>query len=217
MPEIARLISVQVGQPVTYAGLDDPSAEWRSGIVKRRVDGPVWLSALGLEGDGQADLRNHGGPERAVNLYPAEHYDFWRQTPGLEGMHGGAFGENFTTQGLLETTACLGDIFRVSEAVVEISQPRGPCYKLDRRWKVADLSQRAEQTRRFGWYFRVIQEGHVQAGSEMVLLKRPHPRWTIERVWNVAFDPQRLEELRELVAIPALSEGWRTRLAKKIG
>lgn len=217
MSETARLVSVQAGQPVSYVWEDDPPVEWRSGIVKHPVSGPVWLNALGLEGDGQADLRNHGGPDRAVNLYPAEHYTFWRQTPGLEAMSGGAFGENFTTLGLLETTACLGDVFQVGEALVEISQPRGPCYKLDRRWKVADLSRRAEQTRRFGWYFRVLQEGYVQAGSDLTLVSHPYPQWTIERVWNTAFDATLRGDIRELLQCPALSEGWRTSLAKKIG
>lgn len=209
-----QLISIQVGLPVTYPWAED--VEWRSGIVKRAVSGPVWLSSLGLHGDGQADLRNHGGPNRAVNLYPAEHYDFWRQTPGLEGMTGGAFGENFTTLGLTEATACLGDVFRVGEAVVEISQPRGPCYKLDRRWNVADLSQRAEQTRRIGWYFRVLQEGHVQAGCEMHLLKHPYPQWNIQRVWEVSTDAARRAELRELVDCPALSDGWKESMRKKL-
>ncbi len=202
---------------MTYAGVEDPAVEWRSGIVKRPVDGPVWLSTMGLEGDGQADLRNHGGPHRAVNLYPAEHYEIWRQTPGLESMSGGAFGENFTTLGLLETPACLGDAFRVGEAVVEISQPRGPCYKLDRRWKIADLSKRAEQTRRFGWYFRVLQEGRVQAGSELALLRRPYPQWSIERVWNTAHDPALRGDIPALLECPALSDGWRQSLMKKLG
>lgn len=214
---MVQLLSIQVGLPVVYPGIDDPAAEWRSGIVKRPVDGPVWLGILGLEGDGQADLRNHGGPHRAVNLYPAEHYEIWRQTPGLESMSGGAFGENFTTLGLTETSACLGDAFRVGEAVIEISQPRGPCYKLDRRWKVADLSKRAEQTGRYGWYFRVLQEGHVQAGSELALLRRPYPRWTIERVWNTAHDPALRGDIPALLECPALSDGWKQSLTKKLG
>jgi MOSC domain-containing protein YiiM len=213
----ARLISIQVGKPVTYPGLEDPAQEWRSAIVKLPVDGPVWLGTLGLDGDAQADLRSHGGPQRAVNLYPAEHYEDWRKTPGLEQMSGGAFGENFTTLGLLETTACIGDVFRVGEAVIEISQPRGPCYKLDRRWKVADLSKRAEQSRRFGWYFRVRKEGQVEAGSDLILAARPFPQWTVVRVWDATFDPSQRDAGLELVECTALSDSWRSTLLKKLG
>ena len=211
-----RILSIQAGMPVTYPPVELGGQEWRSGIVKTGVAGAVRLGRLGLEGDGQADLRNHGGENRAVNAYPAEHYEFWRQTPGLESMTGGAFGENFTLLGLLETTACVGDVFRAGEVVVEISQPRGPCYKLDRRWHVPDLSQRAEQTHRFGWYFRVREEGCVEAGTDLVLLERPFPQWTVARVWDVTFDSALRESARELVECAALSDSWREALRKRL-
>ncbi len=214
------LLSIQVGQPVTYPAEAPDEEPWTSAIVKTPVNGPVWLGPIGLDGDAQYNLEAHGGPDRAVNVYPSENYDFWRAAPGLAGMAGGAFGENFTTRGLVESTACIGDLFRVGDALVEISQPRGPCNNLNRRWHSPDLMQRAGATGRVGWYFRVRQVGRVQTGASFELLEQPFPQWTIARVWKLyrdskAKNPQDLEDLRQLAACPALSEGWREVMERK--
>lgn len=216
MNSVARVLSVQVGRIASYPPVERSSEPWQSAIVKSAVTGRIHARALGLDGDAQADLRNHGGEWRAINVYPSEHYDFWHALTGLEGMAGGAFGENFTTQGLVETTACIGDVFRVGEAVVAISQPRGPCYKLNRRWNRPDIQQIAEQTHRFGWYLRVQQEGQVGAGDDLTLLERPFPQWTVARVWDLAQDPADKDAVRALADCPALSEGWKRSLRKKL-
>lgn len=211
----AQLLSVQVGLPTTHTPETPGGKPWRSAIVKLAVDGKVWVRALGLEGDGQTNLKAHGGPFRAVNVYPSEHYAFWRATPGLKGMTGGAFGENFTTRGLLETDTSIGDVFAVGEVMVEVSQPRGPCENLNRRWHTPELMRRAEESVRIGWYFRVLQEGRVQAGEAIQRIAHPFPEFTIARVWELRANGQDSELLQRLIDCPALSEDWRASLRQK--
>ncbi len=216
MTQSAQILSVQVGKPQTLAAVEEGGKPWRSAIYKTSVDGPVWARALGLDGDAQADHRHHGGEAQAINVYPAEHYEVWRATPGLEAMTGGAFGENFTTLGMSEHTTFLGDVMRVGEAVVQVTQPRGPCYKLNRRWNNPDLQSRAEQEYRFGWYLRVMEEGRVQAGDRFELLDRPHPDWSIARVWDVTTGeldtPETVADARALMDIALLGKNWRRAL-----
>lgn len=209
-----QLLSVQVGKPARYPAVEPGGKPWRSGIVKKPVDGPVWVGRLGLEGDGQADRKHHGGPSRAVNVYPSEHYACWRAVPALAEMTGGGFGENFTTRGLLETTVCIGDVLAVGEAVLAVSQPRGPCYKLNRRWNYPDLQRHAEDERRFGWYLRVLQEGRVEAGAEIRLLERPFPEWTVARVWDVTRAARGGGDFNALLDVPALSPEWKDVMRK---
>ena len=141
----AAVLSLQVGQPRTVRsnGETDPVDQvWRTGFFKDPVSGSVWLGKTNLDGDGQADLENHGGPEKAVNVYPAEHYPYWAQAIKLTSLQPGGFGENFTIMGLLESNVCIGDIFEIGESLVQISQPRQPCWKLARRWRMKDLALR---------------------------------------------------------------------------
>jgi MOSC domain-containing protein YiiM len=214
--ESAKLISVQVGLPAMLPGLTPEDKEWRSAILKKQVGGPVWLGAEGLEGDAQADRRVHGGPERAANVYPSEHYEIWRATPGLETMSGGGFGENFTTLGLMEDTVCIGDVFQVGEVVVQVTQPRGPCEKLNRLWRSRDLMRRSMHEGRIGWYFAVRQQGSVCAGDSIILLERSFPEWTIARVWALQMDPSDKDALRALAEVPALGSDWRASILKKV-
>jgi MOSC domain-containing protein YiiM len=217
---VPTLISVQVGLPqernlaIAASMQDAEGKKWTSGIYKTPVSGPVWVGALNLEGDGQADLISHGGPDRAALLYCAEHYDYWRETlPDLEWVYGG-FGENFTVSGLDENTACLGDIYAIGDVRIQVSQPRQPCWKLARRWKLKDLAARVERNGYSGWYVRVLQEGNVEAGMPIELIECPFPQWTITQVRNVADNAaDDLDLTRELSQIQALSEGWREGLA----
>jgi MOSC domain-containing protein YiiM len=164
-------------------GAPDPmDRPWRSGIFKARAQGPVWLGRIHLAGDGQADRRAHGGPEKAVLAYAAQHYPLWREELGIPEMAYGAFGENFTIDGLDEETVCLGDIYQIGAARVQVSQPRYPCWKLARRWRRNDLVARVLRTGRSGWYFRVLDEGMVEAGLAVQRLERPNPEQTILRV-----------------------------------
>ena len=147
-PEAPSLVSIQVGLPQTCgeAGATDPMhVQWTSAFVKEPVAGRVFLSRTGLAGDGKADREVHGGPERAALAYAAGHYLRWRAELEMPNLPHGAFGENFTVAGLDETTACIADTLAIGEAIVQVSTPRGPCWKIARRWQRADLLRRVAQ------------------------------------------------------------------------
>ena len=141
------------------------------------------LRRLNLDGDRQADLKNHGGPDQAVLCYSAEHYPRWHEELGRELVFGG-FGENFTIEGLDEESVFLGDVHSTGEALVQVSCHRGPCYKIGYRWKRPELLDLVRRTGRTGWYLRVLREGLVQAGEPFVLLERPNPEWPVRRVYQ---------------------------------
>jgi MOSC domain-containing protein YiiM len=215
----ARLVSIQVGKPrtVTDTGSGRSTDQsWTTGFFKDAVSGLVLLERTNLAGDGQADLDNHGGPEKAVNVYPVEHYPYWERTVGFTHLQPGAFGENFTTEGLLEADVCIGDVFEVGDALVQISQPRQPCWKLARRWDMKDLALRVQETGRTGWYFRVLREGHLQAGNTLVLIERPSPNWTVAAANEVMH--HRLDHRQaalDLANCIHLSPRWRTKLERR--
>ena len=216
---IGQLLSVQVGLPQTIGRAEaaDPMDQvWTTGFFKRPVVGPVRLGLNHLEGDRQADLRNHGGPDKAVNVYPTEHYAYWERDRGMTDLPPGAFGENFTTQGLLEGDVCLGDVFEIGAALVQVSQPRQPCWKLARRWRMKDLALRVQQSGRTGWYFRVLREGSVQAGEKLVLIERPCPEWTVAAANHVMHHlADDREAARRLESCRILSRRWRETLARR--
>ena len=211
---ISRVVSLQVGLP---RFIDHPHGQrWTTATFKDPVSGKVALSWEGLAGDGHADLINHGGVDKAVLVYSDEHAERWRRELFPEGLSAGAFGENFTVQGLTEASACLGDIFQVGSARVQVSQPRQPCWKQARRYGMNDLVVRIVRTGRTGWYLRVLTEGLVEAGDVMTLLERPHPEWTIERANQVMHVAKTNRELSlELAACPALALAWVTSLGKR--
>ncbi len=214
-----RLISVQIGMPQSLgqAHASDPMDQpWTTGFFKLPVMEAVWLGVTNLRGDGQADLKNHGGPEKAVNVYPFEHYPYWQQELGAINLDSGAFGENFTTEGLIETEVCIGDIFEVGSAVVQISQPRQPCWRLARRWRKKDLALRVQESGRTGWYFRVLREGTIQAGTRLFLLERPCPEWTVAAANNIMHhSTDDLQAARDLAGCQALAVRWRETLNKR--
>lgn len=207
--------SLQVGLPREFGDAAAPEDRpWTSAIVKEPVDHPLFLASTQLEGDGQADRVHHGGPQMAVLAYAAEHYPLWRAELALELPYG-AFGENATVSGASEETVAIGDTYQWGEAVVQVSQPRGPCWKLARLWRVPDLVQRVQQTGRTGWYLRVLQEGHVAPLQALVLLERPFPRWTVARLNRAVYgapDP----EAAAIAACPLLSESWRERIRRTV-
>lgn len=212
------LLSLQVGLPQTRGrpDADDPmDREWTSGIHKTSVRGPVAASLTGLAGDGQADLKNHGGPDKAINVYPEDHFAFWQKELGRPCAPG-SFGENFTTRGATESEVCIGDIFRLGTLVVQISQPRQPCWKLARLWRIADLPARVIATGRTGWYFRVLEPGVAEAPGNLMLTTRPHPEWPVSKANLVMYERKDdLTASHALAACPALSESWRTALSKR--
>src|SRR5688572_24480431 len=158
---MALLSSLSVGKP-TYIEAAEP---WTSGIYKSPVHGRVALSLTNLAGDGQADLRVHGGPDKAVCVYAAEHYSSWREELGVEDCGPGWFGENFSVEGQSEKDAAVGDTYRIGTALVQISQPRAPCWKLGRRWNRPDMPKLVVQSGRTGWYLRVLEPGEVECGD----------------------------------------------------
>ncbi len=216
---VATIISLQVGQPRTVGSREssDPFEEvWTTGFFKHSISESLWLNTVNLVGDGQADLVNHGGPEKAVNVYPVEHYPYWVETLPLPDLPPGAFGENFTTTGLLESDVCIGDVFEIGESLVQISQPRQPCWKLARRWGIKDLALRVQETGRTGWYFRVLREGHVQAGNRLVLVERHHPTWTVFSANEVMHRrTQDRQAARSLADCADLSSRWRDKLNRR--
>ncbi len=159
---VGRLLSIQVGRVVDYGG-------WRSGFGKHPVDGPVWVDRRGLPGDQQADLENHGGPEKAVLVYAAAHYPHWEEELGRALLFG-AFGENFTVDGLTEADVAPGQVCRIGEAVFQVTRFRRPCWKIARYWGIPTLTKQVYRTGRTGWYLRVLQPGWVRAGDAVVLL-----------------------------------------------
>jgi MOSC domain-containing protein YiiM len=190
--------------------------DWRSGFVKASQLGSVWLGYEGFSGDEQADRKHHGGVEKAVCVYPVEHYLYWQEVlPGLDLPHG-AFGENLTTSGLLESGVSVGDVYQLGDAMVQVSQPRQPCWKLARRWRVKDLSAQVERTGYTGFYFRVLRHGHVAAGNELELKDRPWPQWTLQRCNEIMHHQrQDAESARQLAECPALSGSWKDNLWRR--
>lgn len=214
-----QLISIQVGRPQTHAA--GSSRAWESGIFKAPISGPVWLDMLNLAGDGQQDLSVHGGPFRAVLAYCADYYPTWRETLAITDFGYGAFGENFTVSELNETNVCLSDIHQVGEALLQVSQPRQPCWKLARRWDVKKLTALVESTNRGGWYYRVLRTGSVEAGQPVMLLERTLPGYSIARVNALMNEDETSDHLAdsyaELSTVEALTPSWRTRFEQRAG
>jgi MOSC domain-containing protein YiiM len=171
-----QVISVNVGLPreVVWKGMSV-----HTGIFKDPVDRPVTIRKVNLAGDQQADLTVHGGAAKAVYAYPAEHYEYWRKELPDVSFSWGKFGENLTTEGLTEDALCIGDRLKVGSAILMVTQPRMPCYKLALRFDRDDMIKRFLTSRRSGFYFSVVEEGEVRAGSEVEILSRDPNRVTV--------------------------------------
>ena len=218
---IAKVVALHIGKARQIDSLESSEwwdKPWQTGFYKEPQSGPRWLGYEGFRSDEQADRRYHGGPEKAVCVYPSEHYPYWRETLGIPDLPHGAFGENLTLQGLFETSVCIGDRFSLGEAEVQISQPRQPCWKLARRWHVKDLAARVEQTGFTGFYFRVLRHGHVQTGDTLTHLDRPFPEWTIERCNQIMHHSKEdAESAGNLAECPLLSSSWKDALWLRSG
>ncbi len=216
--EQATILSVQVGRVRrlgSEAATDPMQRPWTSGILKAAVSGPVWFGVEQIDGDEQANRDAHGGQDKAVCSYPVEHLRAWAAELGLGEITNGGFGENLTLSNLLEDGVCIGDSFRAGTVVLQVSQPRGPCWKLARRWQRPDLAIRADESGRTGWYFRVLQEGHLQAGDTLELLERPNPQWTIQRAYQALRAPAaHRQESLVLAALTQLSAASRESLLR---
>ena len=201
------VISVNVGKPREVLSRGKTV---RTGIFKSPVNGPVAVRRLNLDGDEQADLRVHGGLDKAVYVYPSEHYAFWRQElPGIE-FPWGMFGENLTMEGLIEADVRVGDRFAIGSAEFVATQPRMPCYKLGIRFDRPDMVKRFLHSGRTGWYLAVVKEGRLAAGDEVFRTARSSGRLTIAHVASLFSGAVSDEDLmREASELDALPEGWR--------
>ena len=211
-----KIISLNVGLPRLVLRNGEPVS---TGIFKEPVSARITMRTLNLDGDRQADLTVHGGKDKAVYVYPSEHYEFWKgQLPEME-LSWGMFGENFTTTGLFETEVNIGDKFRIGSAEVMVTQPRMPCYKLGIRFGRKDIIKRFLESERSGFYLAVTKPGEVGPGDEIELLERDGNNVTVSDITRL-YDGQKpnADLLRRAIALTALPEGWREyfreRLAK---
>lgn len=190
-----------------------------SGIDKQAVFEPLMLSKNGFAGDHQGDTAKHGGPEKAVHHYPFDHYPVWAETMGDHPRlsAAGAFGENISTSGLTEVDVAIGDVFRLGKAVVEVSQGRQPCWRLNERFQRKTMAREVQDSGRTGWYYRIIESGMVGPGDRLTLVERKAREWTIARIWR-AFYIDRLDqaELRCIAALEPLAESWRNHAARRL-
>jgi len=209
-----KVISLNVGKPELVIVNDQPVS---TGIFKQPIDGRVMLRTLNLDGDRQADLSVHGGRDKAVYVYPSEHYLFWKhELPEME-LPWGMFGENLTTTGLFETETHIGDRFRVGSAEVKVTQPRMPCYKLAIRFERNDIIKRFLVSERTGFYLSVLKEGEVGAGDEFELLERNTSDVRVVDVVRLySSDKRDLDLLRRAIASESLPNSWREHFRERL-
>ena len=200
------LISVNVGLPKTVQWKDQTVT---TGIFKNPVKGPVALRKHNLDGDQQADLSVHGGPTKAVYVYPIQHYTYWRGELPDVALGWGHFGENFSVDGVDEESICIGDEFRGGTARVVVTEPRMPCFKLSVRFGRADMPKRFLQSQRTGFYFGVVEEGELQAGDALELLSKHPDRLSVADVTRLyTTERGNVALLKKAIAVTALPEKW---------
>jgi MOSC domain-containing protein YiiM len=210
---VFRIESVLTGSAQNFARGES------SAIAKVRIETACAVTWLGIEGDSQADLSVHGGPDKAIHHYPRDHYPFWQQTLGANPLlnQAGAFGENISTTGLTEDIACIGDRYRLGTAIVEIAQGRQPCWKQAHRLDDAGVVATMVASRRCGWYYRVIEEGVVLAGDDLVLIDHPYADWTVARVIGLLIAGEGKKDsaaVNALANLEVLAENWRKRAVR---
>ena len=202
-----KLISVNVGLPLE---IDWNGKTVRTGIFKTAIEGPVEVRRHNLEGDGQADLSVHGGPTKAVYVYPTEHYAYWKKELSDDDLNCGSFGENFTVEGVDEESVCIGDEFRVGAATLVVTEPRMPCFKLGIEFGRADMVKRFLKSQRSGFYFGVVEEGRVPAGGELKRQNRHQDDLSVADVMRLyTTEKGNIALLSKAVSVSALPESWR--------
>lgn len=211
-----KIVSVNVGlpRPVMWRG-----RRIMSGIFKEPVEGPVRMRTLNLDGDGQADLSVHGGTDKAVYVYPSEHYPFWRRELELENLPWGSFGENLTVEGWWEDEVHVGDRFRIGTAEVVVTQPRLPCFKLAMKFDRDDIVETFLESGRPGFYLAVLQEGEVGAGDTMERIHEDENGVTVVDMVRLYLDRHGEADqdlLQRAVRIEALPKSWRGSLRKRL-
>lgn len=209
-----KLLSVNVSliKEVAYHG-----EQVATGIFKQPINGRIWLSTLNLAGDQQADLRVHGGVDKAVYLYPFEHYATWQQELNRDALPFGQFGENFTVQGIVEDEVHIGDVFQAGTAVFQITQPRVPCYKLGIRLNMPQFPKLFMASGRTGYYGRVLQEGWVSPNDPIQRLQDHSNSMTVKDIFRLMYhDMHNYPALAKALQIEALASGWRDAFAARL-
>lgn len=190
-----------------------------SGIAKRPVSGPWRITTTGIVGDEQGDLRYHGGPEKALHHYPQDHYPAWAAEIGDHPLLSapGAFGENLATTGWTEQDVCIGDVACFGSALLQVSQGRQPCFKLDRRFGRTGIALAVQRTGRTGWYWRVLQEGVAEPGDVLELCARPRPEWPLARLIRLLYvETRNRSELEAASELSELAESWRLLVRRRL-
>ncbi|MGO4576461.1 MOSC domain-containing protein [Cupriavidus sp. 2TAF22] len=191
----------------------------RSGIFKRRIRGEAKVSFDGIEGDEHADPRVHGGPEKAVHHFAAENYRRLAECfPDCAGiLVPGSLGENISTNGLTERNVHIGDVFRMGGTVLQVSQPRSPCWKINHRFNADGMSLVVAQERMTGWYYRVIGSGIIGPGDKLELIERETERFSIDEFWRVQSSSRPgIDDMLALIAVPGLANSWKVRLNDRV-
>ena len=207
----ARTILIGKATPYTRPGTC-------SAIHKRPQVGKLQVDLNGIMGDEHGDTRVHGGPDKAIHHYPYDHYHYWLSVYGdhplLEAA--GAFGENISSEGLTEADVCLGDVVSFGSTVLQITQTRQPCWKMNDRLGDRAVAKQMQDTGRVGWYYRVLQEGTIEAGDDIRLIDRPHPEWPLQRILKVLYhDTMNVEALKELQQL-SLPPSWQRLVRNRI-
>lgn len=209
-----KLLSVNAALPRTVSR---NGRTYATGIYKIALEGPVWLDRLNLAGDGQGDLKNHGGQYQAVYCYPHEHYAYWSGQLGRDDFAPGQFGENFTTQGLLENEVCVGDKLRIGSALIQVTQPRVPCYKLANKLGIPGFDKTFLEANRSGFYAQVLEEGEVAAGDSIERVSQDPVGMSVAEVKAALLLDKQPAAIQRALRLTALSPEWRGRFEKMLG
>jgi len=215
-PYVHMLFAGKVQTVGTDDTQDRMKRTWQTGMFKKPVLKPLFLTKTGLLDDEVADTKNHGGPDKALFAYPIAHYTYFKEMEDLPMEYGG-MGENLAVLEMDELSVCIGDRYKYGEAIIEVSQPRQPCWKPARRYQRKDLALKIQESGKTGWYFRVIEEGLVSAECDLHLLERLHPEWSIAACNDVMHVQKgNLPLVDELVHCESLAESWKKSLRKRL-
>jgi MOSC domain-containing protein YiiM len=210
-----EIVALCVSKPKTIV---DHGREISTGIYKSSVDGPRMVRRTNIDGDGQADLTVHGGPHKAVYAFPAEHYHFYQESLGQTGFEYGHFGENLTLTGLLETDVYIGDRYQMGQALLEVSQPRSPCFKFGIKMGSREAIKTCLTSAKTGFYLRVVEEGNVKAGDKVELMFRDRNALNVEAVHRLYyFDKQNIAGLKQAASCAALAPSFKDEFVERLG
>ncbi|UBH08304.1 MOSC domain-containing protein [Macrococcus armenti] len=212
-----KVQSMFIGKPKQLGdsnATDKMQQAWVSAINRDRVDGGC-VDVLGFNGDEVADKKHHGGVDKAVFCYPYAHYELWRHELNID-IDAGGFGENLCVTDMDESTVCLGDVYEIGEARLQVTQPRKPCWKPARKFGELELSRITEENGRTGWYFKVLVPGEIKEGDEIRLVERLHNAWSIARCNDVMHRSTDIDAVKEMSELPELAETWKVSLQKKL-